>query len=893
MSEQYKGLSSKEAERLLIEVGENAIKPQKKAGALKMFVGQFRDALIMILLASTVLSVLMGEVSEAFTIIAIVLLNAILGFVQEFKTERTLEKLGELSAPTATVVRDGQVVQINSRELVPGDVVYLRAGDRVPADGRILEENGLSCDESMLSGESAGVEKQKDDAVYMGTLATAGKGIFLVTETGPDTQMGGIAGMLGSIEVQQTPLQKRLAQLSGYIGVGCLVICAVVALTGILRGEPVFDMLLTGISLSVAAVPEGLPAIVTIALALAVGRMVKRNALVRRLHAVETLGCANVICSDKTGTLTENKMTVKLLWTMEDELAVDGSGYDISGGFTQGKRQVSPQELPGAAALLHTALLCNNATLSYRKEAKWRDVVGFRTAPQVKVYGEPTEAALLVMAAKAGLQREDLPYTIEKEFPFDSTRKMMSVLARGSDGNMTLFVKGAPDVLLDRCTHCMVQGRPSPMTPAFKDKITRQNTRMAEDALRVLGFAMRRASSPADLGEDRLVFVGLAGLLDPPRKEAAPAVRRCREAHIKPVMITGDHAITARAIAKELKIYREGDIVLTGKELDALSEEKLVEMLPKVSVFARVTPAHKLRIVRAFKSQGNIVAMTGDGVNDAPAVKEADIGVSMGITGTDVTKEAASVILMDDNFATLVAAVEEGRVIYQNIRKFIRYLLSCNIGEVFTMFFAMLLGMPVPLLPIQILLINLATDGLPAVALGLEPAEDDVMKHAPRRSNESIFSGGLGFTIVLRGLLIGLTTLGVFLSIFRDGGSVETARTAALLALVTTQLIHVFECKSEHRSLFGINPFNNIKLVGAVAVSAITMYFTLYNPIFNSIFYTVPLDSHQLATVFGYCAIVPIFSGIVLAIHRFVAGKQVSRPTLEPAMLITGKRASW
>ena len=889
--EEFKGLTAKEAERLLIEVGENAIKAQKKSGALKMFAGQFRDALIMILLGSTVLSVLMGETTEALTIIAIVFLNAVLGFVQEYRTERTLEKLSQLSAPTAKVIRDGQNLLISARELVPGDIVRLAAGDRVPADGRLLSINDLSCDESMLSGESTAVEKNQDDPVYMGTLVTAGKGICRITDTGAATEMGRIAGMLSSIEVSQTPLQKRLGQLSGTIGVGCLVICAVVACTGILRGEPAFDMLLTGISLSVAAVPEGLPAIVTIALALSVGRMVKRGALIRRLHAVETLGCANVICSDKTGTLTENRMTVKAIWTAGGSVAVGGSSFDASGEFLRDGRSLAPVDDPDISLLLDVAMMCNNASVTRRREPRWREVVGLGSPQgELEVFGEPTEAALLVLGAKAGLWREKMPYTLEKEIPFDSTRKMMSVAVGGPEG-LRLFSKGAPDILLERCAYCMEGGRVLPLTPALRSRILAQNTQMGENALRVLAFAWRKMSSPGDSQEDRLIFIGLAGLLDPPRREAFEAVRRCREAHIRPVMITGDHAVTAKAIARELKIYREGDKILTGRELDALSDGQLEAVLPRVSVFARVTPAHKLRIVRAFRRLGNIVAMTGDGVNDAPAIKEADIGVAMGITGTDVTKEASSVILLDDNFATLVAAVEEGRVIYQNIRKFIRYLLSCNIGEVFTMFFAMLLGMPVPLLPIQILLVNLVTDGLPAVALGLEPAEPDVMRRRPRRSDESVFSGGLAATILIRGILIGLTTLGVFIAILRQGASLETARTAALLTLVTTQLIHVFECKSETRGLFSINPFNNLKLVGAVAVSAAAVYLTLFHPTFNQIFLTVPLTSRQLGLVFGCCAAVPLVSGVALAIRRASGAAEETAP---PApRLVTGRAPKW
>lgn len=881
--EDYQGLTGRQAEKLLAEHGENRIRAGKKAGMLKIFAGQFRDAMIMILLAATVVSALMGEYTEALTIVAIVFINALLGFFQEYRTERTLEKLGELSAPWAVVVRDGQARSIPASEVVPQDIFCLKAGDRVPADGCILGGGGILCDESMLSGESAGVEKSpaadpaaaKKNLVYMGTLVTQGKAICRASATGADTEMGKIADMLGGIEAQPTPLQKRLAQMGKVIGVACLVICGVVAVTGILRGEDPFNMLLTGISLAVAAIPEGLPAVVTIALALSVGRMVKRGALIRRLHAVETLGCANVICSDKTGTLTENRMTVKAVQTLDCRLEVSGAGNESTGQFTLNGRVVEPCDFPSAAMLLDVALLCNNASVTPKREGL-RGLVGLSRGGELEVFGEPTEAALLVMAAKAGLYRESRPYEVEGEIPFDSTRKMMSVIVRREDGRRFLFTKGAPDILQKRCTRCATKSGIVPLTPELRRQIAAQNEAMAGRALRVLGFAYREASSPDDRGEQGLIFAGLAGMLDPPRKEAYGAVAKCREAGIRPVMITGDHAVTAKAVAAELSIYQPGDRVVTGSELDGMSDEALAREIKRISVFARVTPAHKLRIVRALKKQGNVVAMTGDGVNDAPAVKEADIGVSMGVTGTDVTKEASSVILMDDNFATLVSAVEEGRVIYRNIRKFIRYLFSCNIGEVVTMFFAMLMGMPVPLLPIQILLVNLATDGLPAIALGLEPPDKDVMREKPRRADESVFSNGLGFTIVIRGLLIGICTLGVFTSLIRSCGDLHTARTGALLALVMMQLIHVFECKSETKSIFAINPFNNLKLVGAVLSSAVIMYFAIYNPLLAPMFRAVPLTLSQLVTVASYCVFVPIVSGVILGVKNRTARHTVA-----------------
>lgn len=860
--ERYEGLSSREAAELLAEHGENAIKEKRRSGALAMFAGQFRDALMMILLAATAASAAMGEISEALTIIAIVFLNAVLGFLQEYRTERTLEKLGELSAPTAEVIRDGARRQIPARELVPGDIALVEAGDRIPADGLVLESAVMCCDESMLTGESDGVEKvpstpERPCKVYMGSLVTKGRGVIQVTGTGGSTEMGRIAGMLGSIEVGQTPLQKRLAQLSKVIGLGCLVVCAVVAATGILRGEPPFEMLLTGVSLSVAAVPEGLPAIVTIALAMSVGRMVKRNALVRRLHAVETLGCATVICSDKTGTLTENRMTVQELRTPEQIIRLR---YQRKGdSFFCGENPVSVRDHTGLRMMLTVAAVCSSAVLTTKK--------GVDGGIRNQASGEPTEAALLLAAARGGVTREKLGWEVLREQPFDSARKRMTVCAKGPDGTLRVLTKGAPDVLLERCTRYLTQKGEQTLTKEKKDKILAQVAEMGESALRVLAFAWRPAAGPADVQERDFIFLGLAGLMDPPRQEAFEAVRKCRRAHIRPIMITGDHGVTARAIAQQLKICREGDLVVTGAQLDQWDDRRLKDQLDRVAVFARVTPAHKLRIVRALKEQGNIVAMTGDGVNDAPAIKEADIGVAMGKGGTDVTKEAASVILLDDNFATLVAAVEEGRIIYGNIRKFIRYLLSCNIGEVVTMFFAMLMGMPVPLLPIQILLINLVTDGLPAIALGLEPGEPEVMSRPPRQPDESIFSHGLGATILLRGILIGLTTLGVFGWMLRQGAPLEAARTGALLTLILTQLIHVFECRSETRSLFAVPLSSNPKLVGAVTVSASVAAAAVWWAPAREIFLTAALSGQQLQLIILCCAIVPVISGLVLALR--------------------------
>lgn len=857
---QQKGLTTKEANRLLVKHGENTIQSGKKIRPLRIFAAQFKDLLTLILLGSTILSVLMGEIVEAATIIIIVFLNAVMGFFQEFRTEKSLEKLSQMASPTATVLRDGKISTIPTQYLVPGDYIFLKAGDRIPADCRLIEHNALHCDEAILTGESLPVEKtawssgsplSPQSTVYMGASVTSGNGKAVVIATGLNTEMGKIAGMLDAIEPEQTPLQKSLDQMGKYIAIGCLLICAVVSLTGILRGEPVFDMIITGISLSVAAIPEGLAAIVTIALALSVNRMVKQNAVIRKLHAVETLGCANVICSDKTGTLTENKMTVQAIATADYVFQVTGSGME-TGEFLLDGKKVTPSACHPLSMALDVAVVCNNAVLNRERGKKKND------GEEFDVYGEPTEAALIIMGAKGGRFREGSGYRVIKEIPFDSTRKMMSVVVQTSSGEYYMFTKGGSDVILNRCTLCAGQNGIAPLSSALRASLEQRNSAMAGKALRVLGLCYRKLSSPNDLLENNMVFAALAGMQDPPRKEAYEAVLRCRRASIKPVMITGDSRLTACAIAKDLKIFTKGDQVLTGKEIDTMSDQEFEAALPHVTVFARVSPAHKLKIVKALKKQGNIVAMTGDGVNDAPAIKEANIGVSMGVNGTDVTKEASSVILMDDNFATLVSAVEEGRVIYRNIRKFIRYLLSCNIGEVVTMFLAMLMGMPVPLLPIHILLINLVTDGLPAISLGLDPPDKNVMSKPPRRAQESIFSGGLLTTIVFRGFLIGLTTLAVFSAFLHRFGSLELARTGALVALISTQLIHVFECKSEEKSIFEINPFNNMKLIFAALLSTAVMILTVFHPTANLIFKTVPLTWPQLALIGSYLVVAPL-----------------------------------
>ncbi|MCL2056079.1 MAG: cation-translocating P-type ATPase [Oscillospiraceae bacterium] len=882
------GLTAKEAQRRLFEYGENKLASAKKISALKIFAGQFRDLMIMILLASTVISVLMGETVEAVAIIVIVLMNAVLGFIQEYRTEKTLEALKNMAAPTALVLRDGTAARIPAQEIVPGDVILLSAGDKVPADARITEAVSMGCDESLLTGESVPAEKTaaadevlpesmeaggigRADIAYMGAVVTKGRGKAIVTATGMSTEMGKIAGMLREIEDEPTPLQKKLAQLGRYIAFGCLGICVFVAAAGILRGYPLFDMFITGISLAVAAVPEGLPAIVTIALALAVRRILKRRALVRKLHCVETLGCANVICTDKTGTLTENKMTVTRIYTSEHSIEVSGSGYEQAGELHISGRRAAPGASAAVKRLLEIAAVCNNAQLTAEPgNAPPRDRTRNSAEGSWQVSGDPTEIALLVMAAKAGSAVRGDEFERYGEVPFDSERKRMTVLVRDRAGKELSFSKGAPDILLSRCRYILTDSGVMPMTPAALRKMEEINESMAANAMRVLGFAYRE--SPESDPENNMVFAGLAGMTDPPRKEVYEAVASCRKARIRTVMITGDHKATACAVARDTGILKGGGMVLTGPELDAMGEEGLAKIVHRVSVFARVSPGHKLSIVRALKRRGDVVAMTGDGVNDAPAVKEADIGVSMGISGTDVTKSASGIILLDDNFATLVAAVEEGRTVYANIRKFIRYLLSCNIGEVVTMFAGMLMGLPIVLLPIQILLVNLATDGLPALALGMEPTEKDAMSRKPRPAGESVFSGGLAGTILFRGILIGFTTLAVFTLFARWYGDVDTARTGALLTLVLTQLFHVFECKSETKSIFAINPLDNPMLIGAVAASLGMIGIAVYNPFIQSILSTVALTGGQVLRVTAAAMAVPLISAAVMLIPKKSGG---------------------
>lgn len=830
------GLSSREAENRKKKFGSNELIREKKKSAFMVFISQFNDLMIWVLLASTVVSALMGDIADAITIVIIVVVNAILGFVQEFRTEKSLEALKNLAAPTCKVIRDGDMKVINAVDLTIGDWVVLEAGDRIPADGTLSGGSGLTIDESLLTGESVGVNKDTrsgHSSLFMGTTILKGKGTMKVTAIGMATEMGKIANLLQNIEEEKTPLKEKLESLGKVLVFLCLGICAIVTVIGVARGNDIGEMFLLGVSLAVAAIPEGLPAIVTVALALGVSRMIKRNALVRKLPAVETLGCTSVICSDKTGTLTQNKMTLK-------EIYVDNKVYNLD-----------KDNPPNNSVLTKALVYCNDC--NYNFSEKTMDKV---------LHGDPTETALVKGLFKDIKTLKNFLSFHKRVFdlPFDSNRKMMSVIVK-ENGKESCYVKGAPERIMERCSHILEDGKIKPLTQTKKKEILMMVDGMSNRALRCLGAAYKEGYLEKDESlEKGLTFIGIVGSIDPPREEARDAVLQCKLAGIRPIMITGDHKNTAFAIAKSLSICNSNDAVLTGEDLEKLTDKELEKEVRKAKVFARVSPNHKLRIVKALKKNGNIVAMTGDGVNDAPAIKEADIGVSMGISGTDVTKEASSMILMDDNFATIVAAVEEGRIIYDNIRKFIRYLLSCNLGEVLTMFLASLFYLPNPLTPIQILFVNLATDGLPAIALGVDPADKDIMSQKPRKKNESIFARGLTEKILVRGTLIGICTLTSFIVGQYFGFDLKTSRTIALATLVMSQLIHVFECRSERHSILEIKLLSNPYLVGAVLISITMIMSIMYIPFLQGVFQTQALNLVQWG-------IVVFFSGIIATIN--------------------------
>lgn len=839
------GLTQEQVEKNIKDYGKNKIKEKKKNSALSILLSQFNDIMIWILIFATIISGILGDVADSIVIVVIIVINAILGFVQEFRTEKSLESLKKLSSPTTKVIRDGNLKIIDASELTIDDLILLESGDRIPADAKIINGN-LSVDESLLTGESVGVNKSikdKENNIFMGTTVLKGKAYAKISNIGMDTEMGKIANMLQNIDQDKSPLKERLEGLGKVLVIICLAICAVVTVIGIARGQSITDMFLIGVSLAVAAIPEGLPAIVTVALALGVSKMLKRRALVRKLPSVETLGCTSVICSDKTGTLTENKMAVRGIY-------FDGKVYENY------NEEVNKNEI-----LKKIFVICNDFNIN-KSEQNFKD----------QIVADPTEKALIEYYFNdvEMLEKYYNSYKRINEIPFDSDRKMATVIVRDPINKENILLsKGAPEKILSKSKYYLHRGNVVSLTQAKKREILKEIEMLSLRGLRCLGAAYKQENltNINDVEKD-FIFVGFCAIIDPPRKDSKEAVVKCKEAGITTVMITGDHKNTAFAIAKELNICNSVSEVLTGNEIEDMSDKALEHATNTVKVFARVTPKHKLRIVQAFKNKNHIVAMTGDGVNDAPAIKEADIGISMGISGTDVTKEASSMILLDDNFSTIVSAVEEGRKIYLNIRKFIRYLLSCNIGEVLTMFLASMFSLPNPLTPIQILFVNLATDGLPALALGVDNSHDSIMSQPPRPKNESIFSRGLWEKILFRGTLIGISTIFTFIIGLYMGFSIRTCRTMTLATLVLSQLIHVFECKSESRTLFEINLLSNKYLLLSVIISVVMILGIIYVPFLQQIFKTTSMNLIQWGIVLLFSGFIAVASSVYALFKR-------------------------
>jgi Ca2+-transporting ATPase len=858
-SDSQQGLSQLEADKRLAQFGLNQLEAKKQINPWGIFLEQFKAFLIWVLIGAALISGFLGEWGDTIAIIAIVILNAILGFIQEYKAEKSLAALRKLTFPVSKVIRNGQSVSIPSSHLVPGDVIELEAGDSIPADARLLwVSSQFTAQEASLTGESNPVAKniqaitdkevplaERANMVFMGTSVASGKGKALVIATGMKTSLGEIASLVQEIRHEITPLQRKLEVFGKWIVYLCFVLVGIILLMEWFRGGAFIQVFMTAVSLAVAAIPEGLPAVVTIALALGVHRMVKRHVLIRKLPSVETLGCATVICSDKTGTLTRNEMTVKQVYAGGELFTITGTGYEPEGEFLIDGKPVPPEESPVLLNILHCAVLCNNAHLVKGSES-------------CQVIGDPTEGALLTLAGKASITKDSLEEesSFLDEIPFDSERKLMTVV-RLVNQQPLAYVKGAPDVLLKKCAWIETPSGIEPFTSIDRLTIEKINNEMANQALRVLGFAYKKLDEVSDSYEtekveSELTFLGLIAMIDPPREEVKAAIQDCKTAGIKAVMITGDHKNTAVAIAKELGIYAEGSLALSGTELDHLTQDELLAKVREISVYARVSPEHKLRVVDAWKKHGEIVAMTGDGVNDAPAVKEADIGVAMGITGTDVTKEVSDMVVTDDNFASIVSAVEEGRGIYDNIKKFIHYLLSCNTSEILVMFIASLFGYPVPLLPIQILWINLVTDGLPALALGMDPVEPNIMKRHPRSPTEAVVTRHGIFMMVIQGIFITICTLtAYFFVLYVEKAGIQMARTTVLMVLATSQLFHAFNCRSMRISLFKLGIFTNMKLIYANLASFALLLIVVYFPGLRFFFKTSDLSLFQWFLILG------------------------------------------
>jgi Ca2+-transporting ATPase len=880
-----RGLTEDEVKTRLEKYGYNELKKEEKVSPFILFINQFKNILIVILIIAIVLSALVGEVVDAVIIAVIVVFCAVLGFIQEYRAERALEALKKMLSPTITVLRRGKEEEVPSKELVPGDILLLEAGDKIPADARLVENHSLRCDEAPLTGESVPVGKDikplsedvrvsdRRNMVFTGTIVTYGRGKAVVTSIGMTTEFGKIAEEVTAVETEKTPLEKRTEEIGKWLGIISLIICFLVAGISVIRevigGKIDFPFIVTmvmfAVALAVAAVPEALAAIVTGALAIGMHQMSKRNALVRKMPAVETLGCTTVICSDKTGTLTKGEMTVRKIFTGGKAIEVTGAGYEPKGEFKGSEIDIKNSK--SLQLLLQGGLLCSDAVLEER-EGKWF------------VKGDPTEGALVVAAVKVGLHETEMRLENPRveEIPFSSERKRMTTIHQMADGKRMAFTKGAPEVVLQRCSHVLDDGGMRELKETERGQILKANEEMAQAALRVLGFAYRDCPDAIACTEEHLerdlVFLGLAGMMDPPREEAIEAIKVCKQVGIKPIMITGDHKLTAVAIAKEMGIFKEGDIVLTGVELERMSDEEFEKIVDKVTVYARVSPTDKFKIVKAWKNRGEVVAMTGDGVNDAPALKHADIGVAMGISGTDVAKEASDMVLNDDNFATIVKAIELGRWIYDNIKRYLTYLIRCNITEVIVIGGVVLVSGPeyLPLLPAAILYMNLATDGLPALALGVAPPDPDIMQRPPRDPNESVFSWDVRAFILLALFIEIPFFFFIFYYKFTD---ITFARTEMFFLFIIIELIIALNFRSMRYSIFKAPPHK--WLILALVWEFALIAFLVQLPSMRDAFGIIKPTATDLGIIIGFGVIVFISMEVVKAVLRKKMAKMAAR----------------
>ncbi|HEY9626352.1 MAG TPA: cation-translocating P-type ATPase [Coleofasciculaceae cyanobacterium] len=882
-SDRATGLTESQVAERLEKYGSNELIEMGGRSPLEILWDQFKNIMLLMLIAVAIISAILdireamalGQFifpKDAVAIFVIVLLNGILGYAQESGAEKALAALKDLATSKVRVIRNDKTLEVDSKELVPGDVMLLEAGVKVSADGRLLEASNLQIRESALTGESQAVNKQTNaqlsenaslgdriNLVFSGTEVVQGRGTVLVTGTGMQTELGKIATALQGVETEPTPLQKRMTQLGNVLVTGSLILVALVIVGGTIFRPSLFEELVkVSLSMAVAVVPEGLPAVITVTLALGTQRMVKRNALIRKLPAVETLGSVTVICSDKTGTLTQNKMVVQVTNTASGSAFVTGQGYAPTGEFQVAGQTIAPHDQPELQALLRACVLCNDAILQ-KENGEW------------VILGDPTEGALLSAAGKASLRKDEEEYRFPRvaEFPFSSERKRMSVIVKSSESAYCMFTKGSPELTLERCVYVQIGDRLEVLSPAQRSHILDQNNQLASRGLRVLGFASKALTelppeASEEVSENDLVWLGLVGMLDAPRPEVRDAVAKCRTAGIRAVMITGDHQLTAQAIAADLGIAQTGEASLTGQQLENLSDRELEKAVGEVNVYARVSPEHKLRIVRALQKQGNVVAMTGDGVNDAPALKQADIGVAMGITGTDVSKEASDMVLLDDNFSTIVAAVEEGRVVYTNIRRFIKYILGSNIGEVLTIAAAPLLGLGgVPLTPLQILWMNLVTDGLPALALAVEPGRPSIMQQPPKDPKESIFAQGLGSYMIRIGIVLAVVTIAMMVWAYDyteqvQGNGLDRDRwqTMVFTTLCLAQMGHALAVRSSNRLTIEVNPFSNPYVLGSVVVTSILQILLIYVEPLRNFFNTHFLSGTELLICFGFSSLI-------------------------------------